>query len=81
MIFNLAILCYAVLFFFQLITLPVEFNASARAMEQVRGAGFGEQDAIGVRKVLTAAAMTYVASAITVLWQLLILISRSNRRR
>ena len=80
-IFNLAILCYAVLFFFQLITLPVEFNASARAMEQVRGAGFGEQDAIGVRKVLTAAAMTYVASAITALWQLLILISRSNRRR
>ncbi len=80
-IFNLVILCYAVLFFFQLITLPVEFNASARAMEQVRTSGFGDQDATGVKKVLTAAAMTYVASAITVLWQLLILINRSNRRR
>ncbi len=80
-IFNLAILCYAVLFFFQLVTLPVEFNASARAMEQVQKAGFGEQDTSGVKKVLTAAAMTYVASAITVLWQLLILISRANNRR
>lgn len=80
-IFNLAILCYAVLFFFQLVTLPVEFNASSRAMEQVRSAGFSEQDAVGVRKVLSAAAMTYVASAVTALWQLLILISRSNNRR
>ncbi len=80
-IFNLAILCYVVLFFFQLITLPVEFNASARAVAQIEAAGFGEQDVRGVRKVLTAAAMTYVASAITVLWQLLILINRSRNRR
>ncbi len=80
-IFNLAILCYVVLFFFQLITLPVEFNASARAVAQIQGYGFNDQDVRGVKKVLTAAAMTYVASAITVLWQLLLLISRSRNRR
>ncbi len=80
-IFNLVVLCYAVLFFFQLITLPVEFNASSRALEQVQSSGFDQQDAKGVKKVLSAAAMTYVASAVTALWQLLILISRANRRR
>lgn len=78
-VFNVAILCYVVLFFFQLITLPVEFNASARAVEQIEASGFGTQDVQGVKKVLSAAAMTYVASAITVLWQLLLMISRSNR--
>ena len=78
-IFNLAILCYAVIFFFQLVTLPVEFNASARAVAQIESAGCGEEDVRGVKKVLSAAAMTYVASAITVLWQLLLLISRSRR--
>lgn len=80
-IFNLAILCYAVLFFFQLITLPVEFNASARAVEQIESSGFGGQDLRGVKKVLSAAAMTYVASTITVLVQLLVMLSRAQRRR
>ncbi|MBQ8894208.1 MAG: zinc metallopeptidase [Clostridia bacterium] len=80
-IFNIAILCYAVIFFFQLITLPVEFNASARAVQQIKAAGFSDQDIGGVRKVLNAAAMTYVASAVTALTQLLIMISRSRRRR
>ncbi len=79
-LFNVAVLCYAVLFFFQLITLPVEFNASARAVEQIRTAGFDEGDVKGVRQVLSAAAMTYVASAITVLWQLLILLNRRRSR-
>ncbi len=80
-IFNVAILCYAVLLFFQLVTLPVEFNASSRAVAQIEASGFNAEDVRGVKKVLSAAAMTYVASALTVLWQLLLLISRSNRNR
>lgn len=80
LLFNVAVLCYAVLFFFQLITLPVEFNASSRAVEQIRTAGFDEGDVKGVKQVLSAAAMTYVASAITVLWQLLILLNRRRNR-
>lgn len=79
-LFNVAILCYAVLFFFQLITLPVEFNASARAVEQIRLTGYNDQDINGVKKVLSAAAMTYIAAAITVLWQMIILISRRRNR-
>ena len=79
-LFNVAILCYAVLFFFQLITLPVEFNASARAVEQIRLTGYNDQDINGIKKVLSAAAMTYIAAAITVLWQMMILISRRRNR-
>lgn len=80
-IFNLAILCYVVLFFFQLITLPVEFNASSRAVKVIENSSFTQDDVKGVRRVLSAAAMTYVASAITVLWQLMILLNRSRNRR
>ena len=79
-LFNVAILCYAVLFFFQLITLPVEFNASSRAVDQIKGTGYDTADISGVKKVLSAAAMTYVAAAITALWQLLIMISRRRNR-
>ncbi len=80
-IFNIATLCYAVLFFFQLVTLPVEFNASSRALKQIEAAGFGDTDLSGVKKVLSSAAMTYVASAVTALWQLLLMLSRSRNRR
>ena len=80
LIFNLAIICYAVIFFFQLVTLPVEFNASARAIAQVRGSGFMDSDILGVKKVLSAAAMTYVAATVTALVQLLAMISRAKRR-
>lgn len=79
-IFNLAIVCYAIIFFFQLVTLPVEFNASARAIKQIEGNGFSNDEVHGVKKVLSAAAMTYVASAVTALVQLLAMISRSRRR-
>ena len=80
-IFNVAAICYAVIFLFQLITLPVEFNASKRALEQIRTTGFGNQSLSGVKNVLTAAALTYVASAVTALWQLLIMLSRARNRR
>jgi Zn-dependent membrane protease YugP len=81
MIFNIATICYAVLFFFQLVTLPVEFNASNRALKQIKSAGFESNDLSGVKNVLSAAAMTYVASAVTALWQLLIMLSRGRNRR
>ncbi len=69
----LALLIYAVAVAFHIVTLPVEFNASRRASGQLRelgivGAG-GEQ--AGVQKVLTAAALTYVAGALAALTQLL----------
>ena len=79
-LFNLAVLCYLVLFLFQMITLPVEFNASARAINRIRSMGFSDEAVNGTKKVLSAAAMTYVASAVTVLWQLLIMMNRSKRR-
>ena len=80
-IFNVSTICYAIIFLFQLITLPVEFNASKRALSFIGGAGFEDQSIKGVKSVLTAAALTYVASAVTALWQLLIMLSRLRNRR
>ena len=60
-----------VIFFFQLITLPVEFNASKRAVEAIRSSNFSNDDIYGVKKVLTAAALTYVAALLTSLLYLL----------
>jgi Zn-dependent membrane protease YugP len=66
-----AIILYSVVVVFQLVTLPVEFDASRRAMAQISHLGLvstGESQ--GARKVLTAAAMTYVAGALAALSQL-----------
>jgi Zn-dependent membrane protease YugP len=69
---KIAIALYAVVVLFQLVTLPVEFDASRRAMVQVRELGLvSEGERGGARKVLTAAAMTYVAAALAALTQLL----------
>lgn len=67
---------------FQVITLPVEYNASRRAIEQLEGGGmlYGE-DLKGARRVLSAAALTYVASALTAIAQLLRLLILSRNRR
>ena len=66
-----AILLYAVVVLFQLVTLPVEFDASRRAMGQLNELGLvAAGEAQGARKVLTAAAMTYVAAALAALSQL-----------
>ena len=71
--------------FFQLITLPVEFNASRRALAALRdGHILSTEELNGARKVLSAAALTYVAAVASSLLQLLRLIlltSRNNRRR
>ena len=68
---------------FQLITLPVELNASNRAMDTIKGEALLENaEAKGARKVLTAAAMTYVAAGVMSIAQLIRLLAIfSNRRR
>ena len=71
----IGIACFGLSLFFQLVTLPVEFNASRRAMEAIESAGIlTEEEQKGARKTLTAAAMTYVAAAAVALMQLLRLI-------
>ena len=69
---------------FQLITLPVEFNASSRALETIGAYGFlNGEEYKGAKKVLTAAALTYVAalaSAIATMLRLLLIISGGRRR-
>ena len=74
-LFSLAVL-------FQLVTLPVEINASSRALKMLESTGIlGADEKKGARKVLTAAALTYVASAASALLQLLrILILTGGRR-
>ena len=69
---------------FALVTLPVEFNASRRAIQMLNGSGLiTQEEEKGVKKVLNAAAMTYVASAVGALLQLfrLILLSRGSSSR
>lgn len=67
---------------FQLLTLPVEFNASRRALNVIDSQGLLERDEIpGARKTLRAAAMTYIAALLTAVTQLIRLIALANRRR
>src|SRR5437868_1609555 len=79
---TLGIYCYAILLVFQLITLPVEFDASRRAKIILREMGIIQQgqEAAGVNKVLNAAALTYVAAFIAALGNLLWLLSIRDRR-
>ena len=76
------IICFAATLVFSLVTLPVEFNASKRAMGVLQSGGYmTEEELRGVRAVLSAASMTYVASAISSLLQLLRLLLIAGRRR
>jgi len=82
-IFNIGIMLFSAAVLFYLITLPVEFNASARALTILRENNVLTQDELkGVKKVLSAAAMTYVASALTAMMSLIrfILLARGRRR-
>lgn len=79
------ILLYAAIALFQLVTLPVEFNASSRALKVLSSSGMLNSNELSAsRKVLTAAALTYVAALLTSLLTLLRLLvlagNRSNRR-
>lgn len=82
LLINIGILLFAGAVLFYLVTLPVEFNASKRAVAILAKTNILSPTEIdGVKKVLTAAAMTYLASALTAIANLvrLILISRRNR--
>ena len=79
---NLGIIFMVGVLVFQLVTLPVEFNASSRAMKELEKLGLvSSSDKKGVRKVLKAAALTYVASVIATIAQMarLLLLNRNRR--
>ena len=85
-LFLAGILLFSLTTLFQLVTLPVEFNASARAIETIESQGLlAEDETGGAKKVLRAAAMTYVAallmSALQLLRFVLIFLGRSNNGR
>jgi uncharacterized protein len=79
---TLGIYCYAILLVFQLITLPVEFDASRRAKIILRQMGIIQpgEEAAGVNNVLNAAALTYIAAFVAALGNLLWLMSIRDRR-
>ena len=75
-------LCYGLCVIFQLVTLPTEFNASHRALKAIEGSALlTDEEQKGAKKVLTAAALTYVAALATALAQFVRLLTIVNRRR
>ena len=75
-------LLFSAIVLFNLVTLPVETNASKRAMNQITNLGLlNEGEMIGGRKVLRAAGMTYFVALLTAVVQLLRLLSIANRSR
>lgn len=76
------VLCFGLCVVFQLVTLPTEFNASRRALQAIEGSYLlTEEEQRGARKVLTAAALTYVAALSVSLANFLRLLTLVNRRR
>lgn len=81
LLINLGILLFSAAVLFQLVTLPVEFNASSRAVKALENSGMLYQEEVdATKKVLSAAALTYVASAASMILQLLRLLLISGRR-
>ncbi|WP_373792698.1 zinc metallopeptidase, partial [Jeotgalibaca porci] len=79
---QMGIILFALTFVFQVVTLPVEFNASSRALHILGGGNILERDEVPqARKVLNAAALTYVAAAIMSFLQLLRLVLMFSGRR
>jgi Zn-dependent membrane protease YugP len=82
LLINIGILLFSGAVLFYVITLPVEFNASDRAIKILRANNvLSDKELQGVKKVLTAAALTYVASALTAIASLLRLVLLSRRKR
>lgn len=72
LVFDIGVIFFAAVVLFHLITLPVEFNASSRAIAQLQSLGIvGADEIAGARKVLSAAAMTYVAALATAVMNLI----------
>lgn len=82
LLIDIGIILFAAVVLFQLVTLPVEFNASSRALKVIDETEMlYSEEKSGAKKVLTAAAMTYVASLLVSLMSLIRLILRTNSRR
>lgn len=83
LILQLAIVMFAIVVVFHLVTLPVEFDASRRAIDILEGEGIlNNEEIIPAKKVLNAAALTYVAAAAVAMGNLIrfVLLSRGRRR-
>ena len=79
---TLGIAAFSLSVLFSLVTLPVEFDASRRAVRMLQDGGYVTGDELtGVQKVLNAAALTYVAAAVTSLLSLIRLLVLAQRRR
>ena len=77
----IGIIMECIILLFQLVTLPVEFNASSRALKQIKQLNFlDKKEYRKGRKMLTAAAMTYVASVATTILEIFRLVLMANRR-
>ena len=77
---TLAIWLFSFSVLFQVVTLPVEIDASRRGVRYIQESGMSAQQVRGAKKVLTAAALTYVAAALSSVIQLLYLLARTSRR-
>lgn len=79
---KIGVFCFALAVLFYVVTLPVEFNASGRAVKVLSAGYLPEDEVRGVKAMLSAAAMTYVAAALQAVLQLvrLLLLSGSRRR-
>ncbi len=78
---KIGILCFSLAVLFYVVTLPVEFNASGRAVALLSSGYLPDDEVKGVKKVLSAAALTYVAAALQAILQLLRLVLLANSRR
>lgn len=78
---RIGIILFIIIFLFQVVTLPVEFNASTRAVKELAAVGAPNEDLDSSQKMLRAAALTYVAAMLTALAQVLRLLSIFGRRR
>lgn len=80
-LFNIGVICFLFVVLFHAVTLPVEMNASSRALQEMQAAGiFDAGDLAGSKKVLNAAAMTYVAALATAVASLLRILMIRGRR-
>lgn len=81
-VITIGIVFFSASVLFTVVTLPVEFNASSRALKTIKDTRMlSDSEYPGAKKVLQAAAMTYVASAVTAIMQLLRLLLIANNRR
>ena len=79
---QVAVYIFLAIFAFQMITLPVEYNASRRALAELTAMGsLTEEELYGAKQMLSAAALTYVAATLVALLNVLRFMALSQRRR